>query len=90
MSEEQKKLNFDPTINLGHVLTFVGFVVTIIIGWSTLDKRVVILEESRKAQASIDAMQDARTEEKFSDIKETLRDIKQTTEKISDRLEARR
>jgi hypothetical protein len=90
MSDEQKKLNFDPTINLGHVLTFVGFVVTIIIGWSTLDKRVVILEESRKSQASIDAMQDARTEEKFSDIKETLRDIKQTTEKISDRLEARR
>jgi len=90
MSEDQKKLNFDPTINLGHVLTFIGFLVTIIIGWSTLDKRVVILEESRKSQASIDAMQDARSEEKFSDIKETLRDIKQTAEKISDRLENRR
>jgi len=89
MSEE-KKLNFDPTINLGHLLTFVGFIVTIIIGWSTLDKRVVILEESRKAQASIDAAQDARSDEKFSDIKEALRDIKQTAEKINDRLENRR
>ena len=87
---DERKLNFDPTINLGHLLTFVGFIVTIIIGWSTLDKRVVVLEESRKSQQTIDDRQDARSDERFSDIKEVLRDIKQTTEKISDRLERRR
>ena len=47
-------MRFDNTINLGHILTFLGFLITIMVTWTTLDKRVVVLEESRKAQATLD------------------------------------
>ena len=38
--ERTHGVRFDNTINLGHILTFLGFLVTIMVTWSTLDKRV--------------------------------------------------
>lgn len=55
-----KKPRFDPTVNLGHLLTFLGFVVMGFGAWSTVDSRLVVLEENRKTQAAIDHAQDAR------------------------------
>lgn len=83
------RLKFDPTINAGHLLTFAGFLVTISVGWSTLDKRVVILEEQRKSQEAIDKAQDVRSGEKFGEIRETMREIKQTLDVVRDKLEKR-
>ena len=85
--ERARGVRFDNTINLGHLLTFVGFLVTIMVTWSTLDKRVVVLEESRKAQATLDATQDHRSAEKFSEIRESLGEIKRSVDKVNDRLE---
>jgi len=50
MAEQQKRVTFDPTINLGHILTFVGFILGIVVSWATLDKRLTIVEEGRKTQ----------------------------------------
>ena len=80
-------VRFDNTINLGHILTFLGFLVTITVTWSTLDKRVVVLEESRKAQAVMDSARDLRYAEKVSEIRETLGEIKRSVDKVNDRLE---
>jgi hypothetical protein len=85
--ERAQSVRFDNTINLGHILTFLGFVLTIGVTWSTLDKRVVVLEESRKAQVALDLAQDRRADEKFAEIKETLGEIKRAVEKVNDRLE---
>ena len=85
--ERTQGVRFDKTINLGHVLTFLGFLLTIMVTWTTLDKRVVVLEESRKAQATIDSAQDARTNEKFSEIKDTLGEIKRAVERTNEKLE---
>lgn len=85
--ERAQGVRFDNTVNLGHILTFLGFLVTIMVTWSTLDKRVVVLEESRKAQAVLDHAQDNRSAEKFNEIKETLGEIKRTVERVNDRLE---
>ena len=82
-------MKFDPTINAGHLLTFAGFLITISVGWSTLDKRVVILEEQRKSQEVRDQAQDLRSSEKFGEIRETMRDIKQTLDVVRDKLEKR-
>jgi hypothetical protein len=60
LEPHSKRLRFDPTINLGHLLTFVGFMLAGFGAWSTLDKRVLVLEENRKTQATIDQAQDAR------------------------------
>lgn len=80
-------VKFDNTINLGHILTFLGFLITIMVTWTTLDKRVVVLEESRKAQAALDSTQDHRAQEKFIEIKDALGDIRRAVEKVNDRLE---
>ena len=85
--ERTHGVRFDNTINLGHILTFLGFLVTIMVTWSTLDKRVVVLEESRKAQAVLDHAQDNRSAEKFTEIRDTLSEIKRTVERVNDRLE---
>jgi hypothetical protein len=85
--ERARGVRFDKTINLGHILTFLGFLATIMVTWSTLDKRVVVLEESRKAQAIMDSAQDLRSAEKFNEIKETLGEIKRSVDRVNDRLE---
>ena len=84
---EKAGVKFDNTINLGHILTFLGFLVTIMVTWSTLDKRVVVLEESRKAQAVMDSAQDLRSGEKFSEIRESLGEIKRSVDRVNDKLE---
>ena len=85
--ERTHGVRFDNTINLGHVLTFLGFLITIMVTWTTLDKRVVVLEESRKAQATIDSAQDLRTNEKFFEIKDALGEIKRAVERTNEKLE---
>ena len=85
--ERTRSVRFDNTINLGHLLTFAGFLITIMASWTTLDKRVVVLEESRKAQAIMDGAQGLRSAEKFSGIRDTLGEIKRSVDKVNDRLE---
>lgn len=80
---------FDRTINLGHVLTFVGFLITAMVAWSTMDKRVVVLEEGRKAQAQIDRHQDETVQANMATIREQLTEIRRSVEKIADRQERR-
>lgn len=74
------RLKFDPTINAGHLLTFAGFIAAGFVGWTTLDKRVVILEQQRISQEYRDNSQDSRNDEFKGEIKDTLKDIKNTLE----------
>lgn len=55
-----KKITFDKTINLGHVLTFIGFILAGLAAWGTLDKRLTLVEESRAFQKQVDSSQDQR------------------------------
>jgi len=80
-------VKFDSTINLGHLLTFVGFVLTGFGAWATIDRRLTVLEESRRVQAQIDANQDERLSQSMGQIKESLSDIRRNLEKVSDRLD---
>jgi len=78
-------VRFDPTINLGHIITFVGFILSLVFTWSTLDKRVVVLEESRKAQELRDTGQDQRNSDQMGAIRESLAEIKQNVIALRDR-----
>ena len=79
-------LRFDPTINAGHLLTFAGFILAGFVGWTTLDKRVVVLEEQRKSQDIRDSGQDTRNTDKFTEIKDTMNEIKRAVEQVRDQL----
>ena len=84
---KERRIRFDPTVNLGHIITFVGFLIAIFTAWTTLDKRVVVLEEGRKAQESIDRQQDQREREARSEIRESLQEIKRGMDRLYDKLE---
>jgi hypothetical protein len=81
------KWKFDPTINLGHVLTFAGFLITGFIGWTTLDKRVVALEEAQKTQHQIDRAQDQILNQQMQHIRETLNELRAGVQRVNDRLD---
>ena len=81
----RKRLTFDPTINAGHILTFVTLLAAMVVGWNTLDKRVVVLEEAKTYQRERDNAQDSAIAEKLVDIKETLRDVKRGVEDLKQR-----
>jgi len=78
--KDNKLVKFDSTINLGHLLTFVGFVMTGFGAWATIDRRLTVLEESRRVQAQIDANQDERLSQSMGQIKESLSDIRRNLE----------
>ncbi len=73
--EAVKKFSFDPTINLGHVLTFVAMVIGILASWGVLDKRVTVLEERKEYQNLRDSQQDSAVASKFEELRSTLREV---------------
>lgn len=46
----ERKIHFDPTINLGHILTAGTFLVVAAAGYATMDARVSSLEREQKTQ----------------------------------------
>ena len=84
---ERQKVKFDATINLGHILTFVGFILAGATAWTTLDKRVVVLEEARTAQKVYDVSQDARMLESNAQMKEVLARLDRQVERLADKID---
>jgi predicted nucleic acid-binding Zn-ribbon protein len=78
-----KRITFDPTINLGHVLTFAAMAVSVMSAYSLLDKRIGVLEE-RSNQAVLQAT-DRQQEQKESlkEIKENVKDLQRSVNEIS-------
>lgn len=75
-------MRFDPTINLGHVLTFCSLIVGGSAAYGMMDKRVAVLEEAKATQVTVDRRQDAD----LADAKRTTReDLKEISSKL-DRL----
>lgn len=75
----KRKVSFDPTINLGHILTALAMLLAGFAAWSALDKRVTAVEvESRivrEAQGQRDSEQDIRLRESVVTIKESIQRV---------------
>lgn len=85
-SEKPSRIRFDGTVNAGHILTFAGFLITIFVGWTALDKRVVVLEEGRLTQRQVDLHQNEMTRSEMTQIKDSLVEIKRSVERVNDQL----
>lgn len=83
--QERRGVKFDATVNLGHLLTFVGFIGTGMVAYSTMDRRVAVLEESRTNQEKRDAAQDVVSRDKFDTVQRTLERIQQGVDRINER-----
>lgn len=90
MANKMEKFHFDWSVNLGHVLTFLGFILTGFIAFQNLDKRVVVLEQGLNYQAKKDEQQDQMMRDAKAEIKEALRDVHGSLEKLSEKLEQRK
>jgi hypothetical protein len=86
-TKEPLRIKFDPTINLGHVLTFVGFVVAGFIAYQALEKRVLILETNQQRQELRDAQQDRDTSRISEDTKAALEEIKRLMERVDNKVD---
>jgi hypothetical protein len=82
--QPRHRIRFDATINLGHIITFLGFMLAGFGAWSTLDKRVVVIEEGRKLQALIDEAQTSRFSDNMLQVKELLTSLDRKVEKLQD------
>lgn len=76
-------VKFDPTINLGHVLTFVSMVAAVMASYAILDKRVGVLEE--RSNSAIAQASDRQIEQKESlrEIKSDIKDLQRSVNEIS-------
>lgn len=75
LDQPRKRLTFDPTINAGHVLTFVAMGIAMLTSWNLLDKRITVVEQAQSFQRERDGNQDAKVAEKFGEVKEALNKI---------------
>lgn len=80
----RRRLHFDGTINAGHILTFFTLLAVGFGSWSTMDKRVTVLEENRMNQQKRDEAQDLAIGEKLGDIKEGLREVKRSVDQVKE------
>jgi hypothetical protein len=85
MDEERKGIRFDPTVNFGHLLTFIGFLVTGSMAWMAMNTRVTVLEEARQNQVKIDAKQDLSIENNQKVVREDLSQINQKLDRLIER-----
>ena len=80
---DRKRLNFDPTINAGHILTFTSMVVAVMVSYSLLDKRVGVLEERSNTAIIQAADKQAEQKESLREIKSDIKDLQRSVNEIS-------
>lgn len=76
---------FDPTINLGHILTMSVVISTGFLAYSQIVSRITILEEVTKRQMVIDIRQDTEMKENKQMVRDDLRDINNKLDRIIER-----
>lgn len=80
-------IKFDPRVSLGHIIQVIMIIMAILLAWQNLDKRVMVLEESRHLQSLRDQHQDALANANSRQIKETLTKIEETLLRLDNKIE---
>jgi cell division protein FtsL len=87
---DPSKVKFDPTINLGHILTFVAMVIGVMSSYSLLDKRIGVLEERSTAALTQAAEKVSEQKESLKEIKSDVKDLQRSVNEISRTLAGKR
>ena len=78
-----RRVTFDPTINLGHVLTFAGFLITGFSAYSALDKRVTLVEQQAGVVVERGREQDVRLKDSLLELKSDLKDLQRSVNDVN-------
>ena len=76
---------FDGTISAGHVISIISMIGAVLIAWSSLDKRVVVLEKDVQYQTAKDAAQDAAIRDGIVKVEALLREMQQSVNQLWER-----
>ena len=87
---ERKRLTFDPTINAGHILTFIAMAIGVMTSYSMLDKRIGVLEERSTTVISQAADRQAEQKESLKEIKSDVKDLQRSVNEIGRALAGKR
>lgn len=80
---EKKRPIFEPTINLGHVLTFIGFIGMGFGAYSNLEKRITLLEHQALAFAHSTTDQERRLADSMREMKADLKEVRRSIDDIN-------
>lgn len=82
-SQPRRRVVFDPTINLGHLISLSAFLIAALMAYSTLDKRVTLTEMQGQVSSDRDAAQDARLKEALAELKVDIKDVQRSVNDIN-------
>jgi hypothetical protein len=80
-----RRVTFDMTINLGHIITLVSMLIAGVGMWMMMDKRVTILEVYSNTQRANDARQDSDLLDTKKIVRDDLKDIGQKLDRLIER-----
>lgn len=78
--DERRRFRFGPTVNLGHILTTVGLIVSLFAWGSAIDKRLALVEEKARIQAATDVAQDQT-------VQNAVMLLRQEVQRVADKLD---
>ena len=81
----RRRVRFDPTINLGHLLTFVGFLATGMAAYSDLKERIAVQAVRIQAAEAEAAAEKTRNRDSLREIKDDLKEIRRGVEDLARR-----
>ena len=84
----RRRVVFDPTINLGHMLTFLGFIVAIFVTFSAQEKRVAMVEQQSVSLVERLRDQDVRFKEGLGELKSDIKDLQRSVNDVNRTLNA--
>lgn len=76
-------VRFDNTINLGHVLTFAGFIASGFAAYATLDKRITVQETRMPVIEQRLQENEARTKEVLTDLRGDMKDVRRSVDDLA-------
>lgn len=77
------RVRFDPTINLGHILTFLGFMLAGFAAYGNIDKRITMTELQSSAAIERTSEQDKRMSESLKELKTDIKDVQRAVNDIN-------
>lgn len=80
---EKRRPIFEPTINLGHVLTFIGFIGMGFGAYSNLEKRISLLEHQNLAFEHSTVEQERRLADNVREMKADLKEVRRSIDDIN-------
>lgn len=88
--QPEHRIKFDPTISLGHVLTFVSLILAGFGVYNGMDKRVTVLEEQRRVTEERVNERERFWKESVMEIKTDVKEVQRSLNDFGRALSARK